>query len=223
MPSTFWTFWEILRDPQLFDRVRSEVDACALTPSTPGKTEFDLAKLCNQPLLQSIYAETLRLRTAVYIIRKPEFNDAQIGPYTIPKDKMIVISSHMAHMDARNFNTGGPSEARPIDTFWADRFLTYPKDTRDIPSDAETKPQAPKFSLNGMAGAWIPFGGGIHQCPGRHWVKLQIISSFAMMSSAFEIELLEPERDPQMNMAKYGLGAMGPKGQTPFRIRRRRM
>ena len=222
MPSTFWTFWEILRDPQLFARVRSEVDACALNPSTPENLEFDLTKLCNQPLLQSIYAETLRLRTAVYIIRKPEFQGAPVGDYKIPKDKMIVISSHMAHMDKRNFNTG-PEESRPIETFWADRFLTYPKESKDISSDTNTKAQGPKFSLNGMAGAWIPFGGGIHQCPGRHWVKLQIISSFAMMSSAFDIELLEPSKDPQMNMAKYGLGAMGPKGQTPFRIRRKRV
>jgi len=227
MPSTFWTFWEILRDPQLFSRVQAEVKGCALDSLNSKNVDFDLMKLCNQPLLQSVYAETLRLRTAVYIIRKPEFQDAQVGQYTVPKDKMMVISSHMAHMDKRNFNTG-VQESHPIEHFWADRFLIYPKATEPTDRLTETTRetgsmlQKPKFSLNGMSGAWIPFGGGIHQCPGRHWVKLQILSSFALFCSAFEIELLDPATDPQMNMAKYGLGAMGPKNPTPFRIRRKR-
>lgn len=228
MPSTFWTFWEILRDPQLFSRVHAEVNECVLDSSTSSNVDFDLMKLCNQPLLQSVYAETLRLRTAVYIIRKPEFQDVQIGKYTVLKDKMIVISSHMAHMDKRNFSTG-TQESHPIERFWADRFLTYPRTTEptdrgtDTSREPDTAPQRPKFSLNGMAGAWIPYGGGIHQCPGRHWVKIQILSSFALFCSAFDIELLNPALDPQMNTAKYGLGAMGPKNQTPFRIRRKRI
>ena len=46
----------------------------------------------------------------VYIIRKPECKDAKVLDYTIPKDKMIVVSSAMELGD-----DGG----------WANRFLTF--------------------------------------------------------------------------------------------------
>lgn len=223
VPSTFWYFWEIFRDPELLSRVRYEVDAARSDPLTPGSLEFDVPKLCGQPLLQSVYAETLRLRVAVYIIRKPEFQDAHLNGYTLPQDKMLVINSHAAHMDKQNWNTGN-GDTHPVEEFWADRFLTFPPDAVEPEArsdDAGTKRAGPKFSLTGLSGAWIPFGGGIHQCPGRHWVKLQIILSFAILCSTFDIELAEEGLHAQPDTRKYGLGAMPPKTRTPFRIRRK--
>lgn len=38
-----------------------------------------LLMLCNQPLPQSVYTETIRPRTAVYIIRDPKLQDAPVG------------------------------------------------------------------------------------------------------------------------------------------------
>ena len=132
-------------------------------------------------------------------------------------------------MDASNYNLG-PQNSHPVEQFWADRFLTHssdPKlsfkstDTQNTSTDNEEATNSPKFSLNGYAGAWIPFGGGIHQCPGRHWVKLQMLLSFAMMCTAFEIEILDGGKDPGVDMGKYGLEALQPKGKTPFRIMRK--
>ena len=235
MPATFWFFAELLRFQHLLSRALTEVNACRMT-SSHDSLSFDTRKLCDQPFLQSVYAETLRLRTAVYMIRKPEHAPAHIKDYSIPQGQMIVINSAAAHMDKRNWNLGSDAQ-HVVDQFWADRFLIY-NDTRvsssaDRPSintasssNSTQSPtskdaRAPVFSLNGYAGAWIPFGGGIHQCPGRHWVKLQILLSFAMMCSAFEIELIEGVRMPEMDMRKYGLGVLQPKEKTPFRIRRR--
>ncbi|KAL8796928.1 MAG: hypothetical protein Q9182_007270 [Xanthomendoza sp. 2 TL-2023] len=240
MPATFWLFWHILQDRRLLDRVQAEVDSCQTT-FTGNTSTFDTTALCNQPLLQSTYAETLRKYIAVYIIRKPEHEDAQIMNYRVPKDKMIVVSSASAHMDKRNWNVGTSGE-HPVDQFWADRFLTYTcKSTQ--PSAAKTTAtnltmpestvasaplsalperhsQGVRFSLNGYGGAWIPFGGGIHQCPGRHWVKLQMILSFAMINKAFEIELLDTKDRLRVDMRKFGLGALQPAEKARFRIRR---
>ena len=79
----------------------SEVNDCRTTPITESLS-FDTRKLVNQPLLQSCFAETLRIYVTVYIIRKPQHEEAQILDYTIPKDKIIVVPSAMAHMDKRN-------------------------------------------------------------------------------------------------------------------------
>lgn len=241
MPATFWLFWNMIRDQSLLARATPEVNACRMT-STNNALSFDTTKLCNQPLLQSSYAETLRLYVAVYIIRKPEYEDAQVLDYRIPKDKMIVVSSAMAHMDKRNWNLG-TLEEHPVERFWADRFLTYggnnsrsssasaitsipptsssSASTSSLPTTSTAKAQEPRFSLDGYSGAWVPFGGGIHQCPGRHWVKLQMLLSFAIVSSAFDIELVPGKTKLKVDMAKYGLGALNPAEKAGFRIRRK--
>ncbi|KAL8662822.1 MAG: hypothetical protein Q9202_004424 [Teloschistes flavicans] len=241
IPATFWLFWHIVQDRRLLDRVQGEVDKCR-TPSTASTSTFDAIALSNQPLLQSTYAETLRKYIAVYILRKPEHEDAQIINHQIPKDKMIVISSASAHMDKRNWNSGTLDE-HPVDQFWADRFLTYSskstppsaaKSTASTPImpertvasaplsvPADGHAQGARFSLNGYSGAWIPYGGGIHQCPGRHWVKMQMLLSFAMINDAFEIELLDTKDRLRVDMRKFGLGTLQPAEKARFRIRRR--
>lgn len=233
--------WHIFQDRNLLTRASHEADACR-TGSEPGPTSFDTTRLCNQPLLQSCYAETLRKYVAVYIIRQPEHDDAQILDYRVPKNKMIVVSSAMAHMDRRNWNTG-PEEEHPVDAFWAERFLTCgaklptkplaPVSLSDAPGTAkpagetwraagsDPKLSEPRFSLNGYGAAWIPFGGGIHQCPGRHWVKLQMLLSFAVINAAFDIEILNKKDSLSLDMRKYGLGTLQPSEKAAFRIRRK--
>ncbi|KAI4199454.1 MAG: hypothetical protein LQ350_004595 [Teloschistes chrysophthalmus] len=228
MPATFWLFWHIVQDRKLLGRVQGEVDSCR-TAYAASTSMFDTTALCNRPLLQSTYAETLRKYVAVYIIRKPEHEDAQVVNYRIPKDKMIVVSSASAHMDKRNWNMG-TSDEHPVDQFWADRFLTYGSKSRE-PTEAKssastsTTPEShshgARFSLNGYSGAWVPFGGGIHMCPGRHWVKLQMLTSFAMINDAFDIELLDSKDSLRVDMRKFGLGALQPAEKARFRIRRK--
>lgn len=86
-----------------------------------------------------------------------------------------------------------------------------------------------KFSLTGYSGAWVPvcagigagIGAGMHQCPGKHWVKLQILLSFAMINDAFEIELLDAKDSLKVDMRKFGLGTLQPAEKARFRIRRK--
>ncbi|KAL8970733.1 MAG: hypothetical protein Q9183_001382 [Haloplaca sp. 2 TL-2023] len=240
MPATFWLLWHMMADPSLLARATTEANDCRLTPKDEILA-FDTTRLCNKPLLQSSYAETLRKYVAVYIIRKPIHEGAQVLNYTLPKDQMMVISSAMAHMDKRNWNVGTANE-HPVESFWPDRFLTDRETAASAPADdavhrahweSDTRPSAPprtassrlspgpKFSLNGYSGAWIPFGGGIHQCPGRHWVKLQMLLSLAMINDAFEIKLLGGGQDVGVDTAKYGLGALQPSERVRFMIKRK--
>ncbi|KAL9582086.1 MAG: hypothetical protein Q9212_003498 [Teloschistes hypoglaucus] len=241
IPATFWFFWHIVQDRTLLDRVQGEVNHCRTT-STASTSIFDATALSNQPLLQSTYAETFRKYIAVYILRKPEHQDAQIINHQVPKDKTIVISSASAHMDKRNWNLG-TSDEHPVDHFWADRFLTYSSKSTPpsaaqstaststmpeqkiasapLPVPSKGHPEGARFSLNGYSGAWIPYGGGIHQCPGRHWVKMQMLLSFAMINDAFEIELLDTKDRLKVDMRKFGLGALQPAEKARFKIRRK--
>ena len=170
-----------------------------------------------------MHAEALRKYVAVYIPRTTEYGATQVLDYQIPKNKLMVINSAMAHTDERNWNLGTEGE-HPVDKFWGERFLTPSTEASAEASDMDNGSYQgkPTFSLNRYKGAWVPFGGGVHQCPARHWVKNQMLISLAMITGAFEIELLNSDRDLSVDLSKYGLGTLNPGEKAPFRIRRKR-
>ena len=79
----------------------------------------------------------------------------------------------------------------------------------------------PKFSMDALSGAWIPYGGGQRMCPGRHFAKLEIIGTFALLIDKYDIELTMPkEWQPEMDMRYFPLGGLPIKGGVRFKIRR---
>lgn len=190
--------------------------------------------------MQSVYAETLRLRVAVLITRAPDFSDFQLGEWTLQKGEMIGMSSRTAALNHQLWNAGTSHDPHPLDEFWANRFLVLPGDTSSGPlrdgrshqvrnenstsdSLAAQSTSEPKFSIDGLAGGWIPFGGGQRMCPGRHFAKQEIIGTFAMLLDMFDIELQMPKGwAPVMDMRYFPLGGLPIKGAVGFRIRTRK-
>jgi hypothetical protein len=80
--------------------------------------------------------------------------------------------------------------------------------------------QEPFFSVQGLEGAWIPYGGGYAACPGRHFAKRIILYTTALLVAAFEVEVLTDRLE--MDDRCFGLGTQKPKHKVKFRIRRRR-
>ncbi|OTA53889.1 cytochrome P450 [Hypoxylon sp. EC38] len=209
-----WTIFEIYRDPELLDSVRAEVDACALKDED-GCIRFDVDQLLQLPILQAIYAETLRLRMHFYIIRMPDRVDLNIRDWVIPRRKVIVTPTTVAHMDSNAWSTGSYNE-HPVDQFWIGRFLKH--GSKSAPDNI-----TPTFSTKELEGSWIPYGGGPRQCPGRHFAKRQILLTAALMVSLFDCEILEQGRNVQedFTLKGFGSGISHPAGKVPMKIRRR--
>ena len=235
VPAAFWSVVHIIQDTSLLTRVRQEVTAC-LDVSVSRALKFNIDALCHNPLLQSIWYETLRLYVALFIVRGSDHDDFFLdNGHCVSKGQMIVLDTYTAHHDTAIWSTGTAEISHPLHQFWAERFLVYPNDPKSGPlrvspnlgldnSSSEKgivdKTEGPKFSSSGLSGAWIPFGGGRHQCPGKHLAKQEVILCIAAMCLLFDIELSSIAR-LEANKDYYGLGTLPPKGSISFRIRKR--
>lgn len=211
--ASFWFLFETLKSEELFKDAIQEVSGALSTSDHPPR--FDKRKLLQQPLLQSIYAETLRKYVSVMMVRKTR-QPSNLAGYTIPAGKKVVVCNYTEHMNEALWqsesNTSHPSSSRPLTQFWGRRFLTSAPDA----------PETPVFVAENIGRKWIPFGSGERMCPGRHFTKHQMLLTFALLSTTFDIEILSREGErPEVDLTHFGYGTMGPDRATPFRIRRK--
>ena len=160
----------ILRDPDLYRRVRAEVVAANAIKELEGKTYLDTEKLIHLPLLLSIHLECLRLYTSIPITRSLR-NDVEIDGHKLSKGNYVTAPSYLAHTNEQTWSTPG----HPASTFWAERFIQK--------GDAEeTSKKAP--------GDFFPYGGGLNLCPGRHIGKQEIFAAVALLLVRFDFEFV---------------------------------
>ncbi|KAI2780488.1 cytochrome P450 [Daldinia loculata] len=225
VPCIFWFIYEALRDQSLRGRMMAEVTSCMKSGG------LDITSLSAQPLLQSVYAEVLRLRIATGVTRVSESGAFNLDGYHIKEGQSIIIFSRPAALNEEGWARAGKpvSETAPLDEFYAGRFLVAQgsmgdqdqrKNTKSSTSaSAETKYS---FSLNGLAGSWIPYGGGQRMCPGRHLAKGEMIGTFAALFTQYDIELTAPHSPKiESDLRWFPVGALPPAGKVAFRIRPR--
>ncbi|MCJ1245233.1 hypothetical protein MMC30_002436 [Trapelia coarctata] len=226
--AALWMIVEIFKDKDLLTRVRTELKAANLDRITLGQ---DIDTLLSLPLLQAVHAEVLRLRVEVQSVFYSEREDIRINEWRFPKKSLVLVPTGPAHRDTNVWNT--QDGARPLDTFWADRFLAYPNDPRSgpirKPAALAEKPirqksnNEPKFISNGMADFYMPYGVGERTCPGRFFARREMVAFCAKIVNEFDVEILSREKDFKSNTIFYGLGTQRPLNRIPFKIRKREL
>lgn len=88
--NTYWCVIEVFKDKALLEAVRKEVQASMLERN--GDVHFDVNLLIQQPLLQAIFAESLRLRCHNMFIRKTT-ETIDIGDWAVPGDHFVIAWS----------------------------------------------------------------------------------------------------------------------------------
>lgn len=130
-----------------------------------NRPKVDYKLLEKDPLLLSMYAETLRFGVQIHIPRCSPHRPLTVGNSFIPRNKLILVDTWLAHTDESSWNT---RDLRfPLENFWPQRFLVDPKDTQSgpvNPSNSHKHPISNKskdiyYSTDGLEGAWIPYGG----------------------------------------------------------------
>ena len=203
--ATFWTVLEVYKDIELLRDIRTEVESCTI----PGKKmQFDMQALLHQPLLQAVYAETLRLRGHGLFVRKAH-KDVNLYGWTIPKHSLVVASSTPAHMDPDVWCPNQTGLNPPVNHFWPGRFL-------------RRNGTIIEFSSKATEGSWLPFGGGINPCPGRQFAKLQAFLTVALLVSTMDCAVLADDSALKMSMKNFGIGILSPVEKVPVCIQSRR-
>ncbi|KAF2274030.1 cytochrome P450 [Westerdykella ornata] len=210
IPASFWYLFEVLSSEGLLARAVKEIEKQKQNDPDTNDPVLDSTERTTTPLLEAIYAETVRLHVITLITRTVKKSYSVEG-WILPQNQNVIVSSQIEHM-SRQWDS--PDGKHPSSEFWPDRFL--------LPESSDTIDEEEKFSLEGRQGQWIPFGLGEHMCPGRHFAKQEMIISFAVLTHFFEFELLTPPGwRPDNDLSRYGFGTQQPKQKVPFRVRRR--
>ncbi|OQE26989.1 hypothetical protein PENFLA_c006G09514 [Penicillium flavigenum] len=208
VPAVFWYILESFKDLELQEKLKTELEDC----SKPETGDFDIPKFSTKPLLQSTYAEVLRLCVTTTTTRTNEDANFKLGPdYTIGKDMTMTIFSSVTAYNRQAWGAARPeSIAKPLDEFWPERFLR------------KNKTEA-NFSLEGLTECWMPYGGGQRMCPGRHFAKNVIIGTLGLLLELFECELVDVRQakrvKPDTKWVPYG--TLPPTNKVAMRLRKR--
>ncbi|KAK3377978.1 cytochrome P450 [Podospora didyma] len=177
VPTAVSMIYNILANPKLLAAVRDELQGVLTTLPVDGKThgrkkqELDLSaadKTC--PLLIACYQEALRIGSTPTcnraVLNDTVLTDPETGhQIKVNKGQRVSIPTFMLH--SRDQIWGG--DATVFDPW---RFLPGG-------SAADSKGRAREQGF-------VPYGGGVHLCPGRHLAKLEILASGALMIMALE-------------------------------------
>ncbi|KAK0264467.1 hypothetical protein LTS09_001946 [Friedmanniomyces endolithicus] len=248
IPATGWMLMHLLNpsaDPSILPRILKELHEAELPDGT-----LDIPVLVSQPLLQSLWTETLRLYLDALVTRNltedlllPLDEDGK-RVVRLRKGENVFAPSWLGHHDPVTWSSPGKVAANEFD---AERFVV-----RDAKIGRES------FSVGGTAGKYFPFGGGRTVCPGSKFVlgrlicmapyrkrilaywyrvttgifaKQEALGALAMVLLRFDLEVLgfvdekkkPTEAFPGLARAFVGSAVVVPGGDVRVKLRRKQM
>ena len=206
VPAAFWTIAYLLCEEGAMRRVKEEVDR--VVPYHPLSKEGGeeggvrwTRELCSQlKLTDSAVSEALRLTTGSMVLREATtattLTLASGQTVALRPGDGISVYPALTHLDGRVF-------AEPLQ-YRVDRFV-----------------DAPVHELNGVKVpmAFMPFGGGVSLCPGRHWARNEIVMLVALLLQHVEWRVEGTAKVPSMDYSRVGIGVYQPKGELQLSLR----
>ena len=182
-PTAFWTVWQVLADPVVFEDCQREVSRLVKT-DPDGICTIDLAQVRTScPSLISTWQEVLRFHgtsIAARIVQEDTLVDNQ---YLLRKGGVVLMPNAVIHSDQ---SLWGPTAGQ----FDHKRFLKVRKE------GAARHPAA----------AFRGFGSGHVLCPGRHFASTEVLAFLALLLVRFDVRpvdgtWVEPKKNIVMDRA----------------------
>lgn len=191
-----WATVELGRNPQIFKRLRAEVDEVV------GDSIPTYEKIQAMPFLRMVLAETLRLYPAPPILIRRLLADAELpkgmNETTTPlkRGTDVFINVYSLHRS--------PHLWENPDTFDPDRWLR----PHQNPGVAEWNGYTPAAGLSSGAVlypneihadyAFLPFGGGPRKCVGDIFAMLEASVAMALIVRRFDFQFADASQDVPM-------------------------
>ncbi|KIO18738.1 hypothetical protein M407DRAFT_246398 [Tulasnella calospora MUT 4182] len=166
-------------------------------PYTLHLTEFFQSNP-SLPLISSTISESLRYATDSYSMRSVVEEEVQLGPYTIKKGETLVCSTRSVHMDENEFED--------VREYVPTRFMS---------DDGGAKGTEGNFK-------WMPFGGGVSICSGRHFANyhVKIFLATLLTNFKFSVDADKSQLPITVGNINRGFGLRRPKGDLSVKVTR---
>jgi cytochrome P450 len=178
-PTAVWMIINVLANKKLHKALSAELHG--ITTELPNerdasgrRIEVDISRVSKEcPLLQATYQEALRLGSIPVCNRSVLEDTVMVEPETgqevvLKKGHRVVVPTFMLHM--REALWGEKAEA-----FDPWRFLNEKNS-----EDRKIRSQA-----------FVPYGGGVHLCPGRHFAEIEILAVASLMILGMEVQMAD--------------------------------
>jgi len=215
---------ELLRKPYLAARVTNIV-----SEHKPTKVATcDVNGILARPLFQSLQAEVSRLRIAQYIIcTNPTAKVAVDSEWALPEDSNAISFSQDYALNTKLWAKARPHTVeKPLDEFWAERFVVPGKDTSNAKGQRKSRDGVNETSFDAQDLELLVPALGDKQAFGlaSDYIKAMQAATMAVLLSEFEIQLCDPDLiDAAMpELRESAFGQVRPREKIAVRIRKRR-
>lgn len=204
-----------------------------------------MPKAASSSLLNSLYLETLRLRTSVTVTRRLTA-DLEIGGYTLKKGHYVMAPSWLPHTSPDLWGDELPplsSASSDNPKFFEPRRFAHivpsalahaggkvdipasstPSNEKSTPSEKEAEENYSGRLRAALHPAnFFPYGGGNAVCPGRFFSKVEIEAAVAVFVLMIELEITAGQQyEAQADERYAGGGVMPPVEDIVVRLKGR--
>ncbi|KAJ4993177.1 hypothetical protein SVAN01_01152 [Stagonosporopsis vannaccii] len=215
--STFWTTVETLRKSHLTRKMTDSV----VNHFSPITHKYDILGLAQEPLVKSIQVEVQRLRVASCAVRTNETDGFPLDKHwSLRKGARVAMFSHDIALNTNVWKTFQPKAVhRPLEEFWAERFLV-PEGTKKSAKSEATADNPDTEDLESL----ITKLTSTNMYPGSHFVSTLQMATIAVLFAEFDIQLCDTDFvDAVLPLAgEFAYGTVKPLEKIAVRLRKRR-
>ncbi|GAM88894.1 hypothetical protein ANO11243_069280 [Dothideomycetidae sp. 11243] len=207
VPSTFWTIFEVLSDPDLLEAVRAEIRSNAMEVDPATKVHaIDLSRIrAGCPTLVSAFQEVLRVHSNGAPTRMV-YEDILLD------DRYLLKAGSVLQLPAPAINGDGSQWGSDPKKFDHTRFQAREQQI-NARGTVHLKPRATSY---------MSFGASPNLCPGRHFAAAEILSLVAMLVMRVDITPTKGEWwVPRLNSWAVAASMTPPVEDYPVLIRQR--
>ncbi|KAH7310212.1 cytochrome P450 [Rhexocercosporidium sp. MPI-PUGE-AT-0058] len=173
-----WTTWALCKHPEVQTRLRKEIRDKLPSISAENPVVPDASAVDSLPYLNAVCNEVFRFYPSVALTPREAIKDNTIHGTFIPKGTIMILSAEATNHSCELW---GPDAAE----FNPERWMG--------PGNANTGGAANNY-------ANLTFLHGPRSCIGQNFSKAELLCLVAVLIGRFEIELVDPEQELEMNV-----------------------